>query len=95
MRRIPGVVEMGAPVMSTTWAMLAISAVVLAGATVSVGSLQSVSEPALGAEWQCSRTAFFITTCVRVQQHDATNLNQVRFCRQSPGGGSKDQPPNS
>jgi len=60
---------MEAPVMNTTWAMLAISAIVLV-ATVSVGSPQSVSEPALGAEWQCSRTAFFITTCARVQQHD-------------------------
>ena len=56
--------------MNTTWAMLAISAVALAGATLSVGSMQSVSEPALGAEWQCSRTAVVITTCARVQQHD-------------------------
>ena len=54
--------------MNTTWAMLAISAVVLVGATVSVES--TVSEHALGAEWQCSRTAFVITTCARVQQHD-------------------------
>jgi len=59
---------MEAPVMSTTWAMLAISAVVLAGAMLSVES--TVSEHALGAEWQCSRTAFFITTCARVQQRD-------------------------
>ena len=70
MRRIPGAVEMGATVTNITWAILAISVVVLAGATVSVGSPRSVSEPALGAEWQCSRTAFFITTCARVQQHD-------------------------
>jgi hypothetical protein len=41
---------------------------VIVGAAISIGRPQSVSEPWLGAEWQCSRTAFFITIC----SHDQT-----------------------
>jgi hypothetical protein len=44
-----------------------ISALVLVGTAISVGRPQSVSEPGLGAEWQCSRTAFFITICAQGQ----------------------------
>jgi hypothetical protein len=46
---------------------LAIAAVAMAaaGAAVAVGRPHAVSEPLLGPEWQCSRTAFLVTTCSR------------------------------
>ena len=44
--------------------LLAIAAVAMvAGAALSVGHPQVVSEPLLGTEWQCVRTAFLVTTC--------------------------------
>ena len=46
--------------------MVSAFVLVIAGAAVSVGRPQSVSEPRLGAEWQCSRTALFITTCAHI-----------------------------
>ncbi|WP_213736850.1 hypothetical protein [Bradyrhizobium sp. dw_411] len=44
---------------------LAIAAItiVAAGAAVAVGRPQVVSDPFLGAEWQCSRMAFLVTIC--------------------------------
>jgi hypothetical protein len=44
---------------------LAIAAVamVAVGAAVAVGHPHGVSEPLLGTEWQCHRTAFLVTTC--------------------------------
>jgi hypothetical protein len=40
-------------------------ALVAAGAAVAVGRPHVVSEPLLGTEWQCSRTAFLVTTCAQ------------------------------
>jgi hypothetical protein len=42
---------------------IATVAIVAAGAAVVVGRPHVVSEPLLGTEWQCSRTAFLVTTC--------------------------------
>jgi hypothetical protein len=42
---------------------LAIAALIAAG--VAVARPHVVSEPLLGTEWQCSRTAFLITTCAQ------------------------------
>jgi len=42
---------------------IAAFAIVAAGAVVAVGRPHVVSEPLLGTEWQCSRTAFLVTTC--------------------------------
>ena len=47
---------------SRTLAIAAV-AMVVAGAAVAVGRPHVVSEPLLGMEWQCSRTAFLVTTC--------------------------------
>jgi hypothetical protein len=47
---------------SRTLAIAAV-AVVVVGAAVAVGRPHVVSEPFLGTEWQCSRTAFLVTTC--------------------------------
>ena len=44
---------------------LAVVAMVAAGAAVAVGRPQVVSQPLLGAEWQCSRTAFLVTICTQ------------------------------
>jgi hypothetical protein len=44
--------------------VIATAAIVTVAAAVAVvGRPQAVSDPRLGAEWQCSRTAFLITTC--------------------------------
>jgi hypothetical protein len=43
--------------------VIAAVAMVAAGAAVAVGRPHTVSEPLLGPEWQCSRTAFLVTTC--------------------------------
>jgi hypothetical protein len=42
---------------------IVVVAMVAAGAAVAVGRPHVVSEPRLGAEWQCSRTASLVTTC--------------------------------
>lgn len=42
---------------------LAIAAVVLVAAAITAGRPHDVSEPILGTEWQCTRTAFIVTTC--------------------------------
>jgi hypothetical protein len=47
---------------SRTLAIAAV-AMVAAGAAIAVGRPHAVSEPLLGPEWQCSRTAFLVTTC--------------------------------
>jgi hypothetical protein len=42
--------------------MLAITAVFLVGAgAATAGRSHAISDPILGAEWQCSRTAFVVT----------------------------------
>ena len=43
--------------------VIAAVAMVAAGAAVAVGRPHAVSEPLLGPEWQCSRTAFLVTIC--------------------------------
>jgi len=44
-------------------------AVVLAGAVAVLARPKPIESAVLGAEWQCSRTAFVLTTCApRVQQ---------------------------
>ena len=46
------------------WRTLAIAAVAMAvGVASYVGRPRVVYEPLLGTEWQCSRTAFLVTTC--------------------------------
>lgn len=46
--------------------MLALTAAVLvaAGTAMVVGTPRGVDELVLGADWQCSRTMLFVTTCV-------------------------------
>ena len=47
---------------SRTLAIVAV-VTVAAGAAIVVGRPRVVSEPLLGTEWQCVRTAFVLTTC--------------------------------
>ena len=52
--------------MKFTWQTprtVAIAAVALVAAAIAAGRPHDVSEPILGTEWQCSRTAFIVTTC--------------------------------
>jgi hypothetical protein len=42
---------------------LAIAAVALVAAAITAGRPHDVSEPILGTEWQCTRTAFIVTSC--------------------------------
>jgi hypothetical protein len=55
--------------MKSPWQMsrmlaIAVAALVVAGA-VAIGRPQAVSPSMLGAEWQCSRTVLFVTTCLQ------------------------------
>ena len=49
------------------WRTLAIGvgAMLAAGAALAGGRPHVVFEPLLGTEWQCSRTAFLVTTCLQ------------------------------
>jgi hypothetical protein len=47
-------------------AILTISA--LAGVAVALTRSESVDSAVLGSEWECHKTAFLITTCVRTQR---------------------------
>jgi hypothetical protein len=58
--------------------MISALVLVIAGISISVGRSQSVSEPRLGAEWQCSRTAFFITICAQVPP---MGIERTRFAQ--------------
>jgi hypothetical protein len=50
--------------MSKTLAIAGV-ALVAVSAAVAAGRPHMVSEPLLGTEWQCSRTAFLVTTCAQ------------------------------
>ena len=39
--------------------------VILAGAAIGLVRPKPIENAVLGAEWQCSRTAFVVTTCAR------------------------------
>jgi hypothetical protein len=48
---------------------ITVAVVALAGVTIALGRPRPIESAVLGAEWQCSRTAFVVTTCSpRVQQ---------------------------
>jgi hypothetical protein len=42
---------------------IAVAVAVLAGATLLLGSPQPIESAVLGADWECTRTAFVLTTC--------------------------------
>lgn len=65
--------------------MLAVACVILVGAGVRIAFSypKQVSEPRLGADWECTRTAFFVTTCTRVE--DAA-ISTALSLRQRPQG---------
>lgn len=49
---------------------IAVTMATLAGAAVGLARPRPIESATLGAEWQCSRTAFVVTTCApRPQQH--------------------------
>jgi hypothetical protein len=42
---------------------------------------QPVVDPTLGADWQCRRTMFFVTSCIRVEQAVPTaQISRHRIC---------------
>jgi hypothetical protein len=41
--------------------MIAVTGLVLIGSAIAVGRPHAVSDPILGADWQCSRTVFVVT----------------------------------
>lgn len=48
---------------------IAVAVVALAGVAIAFGRPTPIESAVLGAEWQCSRTAFVVTTCApRMQQ---------------------------
>jgi hypothetical protein len=48
---------------------IAVAAVALAGVAIAFGRPTPIESAVLGAEWQCTRTAFVVTTCApRMQQ---------------------------
>jgi hypothetical protein len=42
---------------------IAVAVAVLAGATLLLGRPQPIESAVLGADWECTRTAFVLTTC--------------------------------
>lgn len=60
--------------------MLAAASVILVGAGIGValGYPKQVSEPRLGADWQCTRTAFFVTTCTRSEDPAVSTAISLR-----------------
>jgi hypothetical protein len=57
---------------------IAVVTMIAAGAAVAVGGPQEVSEPFIGAEWQCSRTAFLVTICSRSSERINPDLASCR-----------------
>ena len=63
-----------------TWKGITLAgALAAAGCAVTVLSIglaspQPVSSAALGPEWQCSRFAFVLTTCTRIEQAERAAL---------------------
>ena len=52
---------------------IAVAAVALAGFAIAFGRPTPIENALLGAEWECSRTAFVVTTCApRMQQATPT-----------------------
>ncbi|MCP3466434.1 MULTISPECIES: hypothetical protein [unclassified Bradyrhizobium] len=51
--------------------------VALAGVAVFLAQPKPVESSLLGAEWQCSRTAFVLTTCAPRVQQAASASNKV------------------
>jgi hypothetical protein len=47
---------------------LAILAIAALGVAVVLTRLESIDSAVLGSEWECHKTAFLITTCVRTQR---------------------------
>jgi hypothetical protein len=66
-----------------TFAIAAV-VVVAAGAAVAVGRPHLVSEPRLGTEWRCSRTAFLVTTCSLSSETTRLRATAVGASRAGP-----------
>jgi hypothetical protein len=53
---------------SGTLALMAV-AVVAAGVAMTVSYPRTFFEPSLGADWQCSRVAFLLTSCSQIERN--------------------------
>jgi hypothetical protein len=73
------------------------AAVLVAGGVAAAVSFdQDVSEPRLGAEWRCTRTALFVTTCTRSEDGTAeASLYFANACTQPRLAPSRDDMPPS
>ena len=58
--------------------------VALAGIAVFLAQPKSVDSGMLGAEWECSQTAFVLTTCAPRVQQAATASNKVALRAPKP-----------
>jgi hypothetical protein len=58
--------------------------VALAGIVVFLAQPKQVESGLLGAEWQCSRTAFVLTTCAPRVQQAASASNKVALRAPKP-----------
>jgi hypothetical protein len=52
--------------------------VAIAGLVVVLGRPKPTENALLGAEWQCSRTAFVVTTCAQRVQHTSPGKVALR-----------------
>ena len=74
--------------MTTPWRERRVFAISIASLACAVALLwaalvypQPVVDPMLGADWQCSRTMFFLTSCIRVEQAVPTaQISRHRIC---------------
>lgn len=57
-----------------------VAGVILVGAGVGIALSypKQVSEPRLGADWQCTRTVFFVTTCTRSEDPAVSTAISLR-----------------
>lgn len=69
---------------SGTLALMAV-AFIATGVAMTVGYPRAISEPSLGADWQCSRVAFLLTSCSQIG-HNAKMASRATIAEASVGG---------
>jgi hypothetical protein len=57
---------------------ITIAAVALACAAIALARPKPIESALLGPEWQCSRTAFIVTSCAQRTQQAATAVESLR-----------------
>lgn len=75
---------------SGTLALMAV-AFIAAGVAMTVSYSRAFSEPSLGADWQCSRVAFLLTSCSQIERN-AEMASRATIAEASVGGAARSSP---